>query len=429
MNTNNFNTKKLFKHKENKDRFISLSTIDYELAKRGTREIQDALAQSPNTYNQRLTEMIQNENRKSRLRYNLIESTGPYDMGLNTVPKHHETPRYEISKVFRRIEEKAYKVLDAPGYSKDLLSHSIDTNNKGLLAVVINNQVFLNSTVTAKTQKLVSSLSCINTLKFMENDETLVIGTSEGQLAIYDLTKETSLVIRDHHKSAVTSIDFTAYNSILSVGKDSKTRIFDIRTNKNTQSYDFFTDSIYTVKANTNNPFTFATGESNGMLGIVDTRLDTPLYYRKAHGSGVRALTWHSTKRDTLFSADLLTGDLRSMNAVKHDELNSHPLSTGACDLLFSKSTNELIVAQNGSGHSIEVRSAKCLGKIADLRGHSKPVYDICYLMGDDIISGSGDQSLRFWNLSSLYADGEYSSKESERYQRVKTRSSGLMIR
>lgn len=429
MNNDYFTTKKLFKHRENKDRFISMSMIDYELSKRSARDHTDKdLVQIPKTYNDKLKEKAHREERSVKLQCALIKSA---EKNLSDICcfRTDIVNTLDHRKPFRGVEEKAYKVLDAPGYSKNLFSHSIDVNSKGLLAALINDQVFLNSLTTSKTQKLVSNLNSINTLKFMNRDEILVIGTTQGHLALYDLHKETSIIIRDHHKDAITSIDFTGGESIITVGKDKRSRVFDIRMSKNAQTYDFYSDSIYTVKANPNNPFMFSTGENNGMLSIIDIRLETPRFYKKIHDSGVRALSWHSMKRDVLFSADLNSGELKSMNSISFEQLNQQSLPTGISDLLFSKSTNELLLAQNGGTNCIEVRDAECLSKIAELRGHSKPVYDLCQLNVSEVISGSLDQSLRFWNLQNEQSHLLGPKDNSRKNQRVKTMNSSLMLR
>ena len=429
MNQTYYTTKKLFNHKENRDRFLTQPSVDYQLSKRGSRESQEPSTPLSKTFNQKLKELNSKENREMRLQCNLLESSSlnqcmGYNSGYSGVIE-----RYRDNSVFRSIDEKAYKVLDAPGYSKDHFSHSIDTNKKGLLAALINNQVFLNSTSTGKTQKLVSNLSQINALKFMNRDEILVIGTSEGHIALYDLNKETSIIIRDQHRSSITSLDFTLSDCIISGGMDAKTRVFDIRQSKQGSSYDFFTESIYTVKSNPNNPFVFSAGESNGMLSVVDIRRDGPLYYKKEGDSGIRALTWHLNKRDLVYSAGLNAGELNCINTVSFERVNSHKLDTGVSDLLFSKVSNELLVALNSPSSCIEVRSAKCLTKIAELKGHTKPVLDLCYLKDTDIISGSVDQSLRFWNLSSGCNSILKEKAGEHREKRVKGRSYGLLIR
>ena len=429
MNSNHFTTKRLFRYRENKDRFISLSAIDYELAKRGLREEEQSVTPVAKSYNEKLKEIFIKEDREARLQQHLVEATGTsYEMGL--LGEYDGAARcYETMRAFRKIDEKAYKVLDAPGYSKGSEYHSIDANSKGLLAALINNQVFLNSTLTGKTQKLVSNLNNISALKFTSRDDLLVIGTAQGHLAFYDLNKETSIVIKEHHKDTVASIDFTGAHNVISVGRDRRARVFDIRTKTSGRAYDFFNNGLCTVKSSPNNPFAFCTGEAKGRLSIVDTRLDTPLYYRKEHNSDLRALAWHASKRDLVYSAGMAAGELKCTNAASFEQVNEHRLSTGVSALLFSKAYNELLVAQNGGNSCVEVRSAKGLTKLAELRGHSQPVLDICHLNQTDFISGSMDQSLRFWNLASMCPDISKADKTTERRQRLNTGCKGLLLR
>lgn len=83
------------------------------------------------------------------------------------------------------------------------------------------------------------------------------------------------------------------------------------------------------------------------------------------------------------------------MNCVQSCETGSQ-----VCNMIFSSSTNELVTTHGYSLNSIMVWNARTMQKLATLEGHS---YRVLYLAKspdeESILTGSGDQTLRFWKL------------------------------
>jgi cell division cycle 20-like protein 1 (cofactor of APC complex) len=67
---------------------------------------------------------------------------------------------------------------------------------------------------------------------------------------------------------------------------------------------------------------------------------------------------------------------------------------------MFSKSTNEIVSTHGYSLNQIIVWKYPTMKKIATLTGHS---YRVLYLAmspcGSNIVTGAGDETLRFWNV------------------------------
>lgn len=70
------------------------------------------------------------------------------------------------------------------------------------------------------------------------------------------------------------------------------------------------------------------------------------------------------------------------------------------CNLAWSKNVNELVSAHGYSQNQIVVWKYPNMAKLATLTGHS---YRVLYLAtspdGQTIVTGAGDETLRFWNV------------------------------
>lgn len=70
------------------------------------------------------------------------------------------------------------------------------------------------------------------------------------------------------------------------------------------------------------------------------------------------------------------------------------------CNLAWSKNVNELVSAHGYSQNQIVVWKYPSMTKLATLTGHT---YRVLYLAvspdGQSIVTGAGDETLRFWNV------------------------------
>ncbi|CDY71065.1 BnaCnng71150D, partial [Brassica napus] len=77
-------------------------------------------------------------------------------------------------------------------------------------------------------------------------------------------------------------------------------------------------------------------------------------------------------------------------------------IDTGSqvCNLAWSKNVNELVSTHGYSQNQIIVWKYPTMSKVATLTGHT---YRVLYLAvspdGQTIVTGAGDETLRFWNV------------------------------
>ena len=78
------------------------------------------------------------------------------------------------------------------------------------------------------------------------------------------------------------------------------------------------------------------------------------------------------------------------------------------CKLAFSKNSHELVTAHGYSAYSVIVWKLPKLEQVGSLSGHTKRVlYLEISPNGENVVTGAGDETLRFWNLFPSVKDTE----------------------
>ena len=79
-----------------------------------------------------------------------------------------------------------------------------------------------------------------------------------------------------------------------------------------------------------------------------------------------------------------------------------YSIETGSqvCNLIFSKNTSEIVSTHGFSDNAVVLWKYPSMKKIATLTGHSSRVLYLAMSPDyESIITGAGDETLRFWRL------------------------------
>ena len=91
---------------------------------------------------------------------------------------------------------------------------------------------------------------------------------------------------------------------------------------------------------------------------------------------------------------------IKIWNIYENSCLKSIDTGSQVCTITYSKNTDEIISTHGFSLNSVNVWNAKNMKKVATLQGHT---YRVLYMAKspeeDSIVTGSGDQTLRFWKI------------------------------
>jgi len=98
--------------------------------------------------------------------------------------------------------------------------------------------------------------------------------------------------------------------------------------------------------------------------------------------------------------------------------IKSHDTGSQVCNLIFSTLTSELVSTHGYSQHAINVWKYPSMSQVVSLTGHT---YRVLYLSmnptGDTIVTGAGDETLRFWDV---FGSKMKEKKESARSSLIK---------
>jgi len=144
-----------------------------------------------------------------------------------------------------------------------------------------------------------------------------------------------------------------------------------------------------------------ASGGNDNKLMIWSVHNTAPVMKSCAHQAAVKALAW-SPHQHNLLTSGGGTADkcIRFWNTNNYQQINCVDTGSQVCNLVFSKTVNELVSTHGYSLNQINIWKLPNMTKLATLTGHT---YRVLYLSlspdGQNIVTGAGDETLRFWNV------------------------------
>jgi len=143
-----------------------------------------------------------------------------------------------------------------------------------------------------------------------------------------------------------------------------------------------------------------ASGSDDNRVLIWDGMNTDPLWKFSAHQGAVKGITWSPHQSNLLASgggkADMKIRCWNTGTGAMVQEVNT---GSQICNLAWSKNSNELI-STNGSGtNQIMIWKYPSLTHVASLTSHaSRVLYLAISPSGEAVVTGAGDQTLRFWD-------------------------------
>ncbi|KAI5116536.1 hypothetical protein M0805_009047 [Coniferiporia weirii] len=327
----------------------------------------------------------------------------------------------------------------------------------------------------SKLCDLQSQHDTISSLSWVQKGTTLAIGTLNGRLHIYDAN--TLQLLRSYNQAHAQRIGALAWNAhilssgsrdrmvhhrdvreatvkpfrrcaghrqevcglrwsgdsgpqnamLASGGNDNKVCIWDLRGSRRAQGQSSGAGGASGSGSTGNGAGSgsggragIITGQSDAPGGVVDDEPgDQPLWKFHEHTAAVKALAW-----DPHMSGILATGGgtqdktIRFWNVFNGTMLNDLDTGSQVCNLTWSLTSHELVSTHGFS--STTAQNQICIWKypsldmVASLTGHT---HRVLYLAmspdGETIVTGAGDETLRFWNAFPKKENRE-SKKESK---------------
>ncbi|KAM7256475.1 hypothetical protein ACFE04_012216 [Oxalis oulophora] len=305
-------------------------------------------------------------------------------------------------KTPRKVSRSPYKVLDAPALQDDFYLNLVDWASYNVLAVGLGNCVYLWNAHTSKVTKLcdLGIDDSVCSVGWAQHGTQLAVGTNNGKVQIWDAARCKRIRTMDGHRLRVGALAWSS--SMLSSGSRDKSILqHDIR------SQDDFVSKLTGHKSEvcglkwSYDNRELASGGNDNRLFVWNQHSTQPVLKYYEHTAAVKAIAW-SPHLHGLLASGGGTADrcIRFWNTTTNTHLSSMDTGSQVCNLVWSKNVNELVSTHGYSQNQIIVWRYPTMSKLATLTGHT---YRVLYLAispdGQTIVTGAGDETLRFWNV------------------------------
>lgn len=142
-------------------------------------------------------------------------------------------------------------------------------------------------------------------------------------------------------------------------------------------------------------------GGNDNKLLIWNSHSLGPVIKFKDHIAAVKAMAWSPHQHGLLISGGG-TADrtIKFRNTLTGETTKSVDVGSQVCNLMFAKNLNEIVSTHGYSQNEINIWKYPKMEKISTLSGHT---FRVLYLAmspdGSTIVTGAGDETLRFWNV------------------------------
>ncbi|RLN40626.1 protein FIZZY-RELATED 2-like [Panicum miliaceum] len=302
----------------------------------------------------------------------------------------------------RKISRSPYKVLDAPALQDDFYLNLVDWSSHNVLAVGLGNCVYLWNACSSKVTKLcdlgVDDNVC--SVGWAQRGTHLAVGTNQGKVQIWDATRCKRIRTMESHRMRVGALAWSS--SLLSSGSRDKSILHhDIRAQEDYVSkLTGHKSEVCGLKWSYDNR-QLASGGNDNRLFVWNPHSVQPVLKYTEHTAAVKAIAW-SPHLHGLLASGGGTADrcIRFWNTTTNTHLSCVDTGSQVCNLVWSKNVNELVSTHGYSQNQIIVWRYPTMSKLATLTGHT---YRVLYLAispdGQTIVTGAGDETLRFWNV------------------------------
>lgn len=309
-------------------------------------------------------------------------------------------------KATRKISRIPFKVLDAPELQDDFYLNLVDWSQQNVLSVGLGSCVYLWSACTSQVTRLCdlsSDGNVVTSVAWSERGHLVAVGTHNGYVTVWDVAVNKQVNRLQGHTARVGAL---AWNGdVLSSG--SRDRLIlqrDTRTPALLPERRLVghRQEVCGLKWSPDNQY-LASGGNDNRLYVWNMHSLSPVQTYTDHLAAVKAIAW-SPHHHGLLASGGGTADrcIRFWNTLTGQPMQCVDTGSQVCNLAWSKHSSELVSTHGYSQNQILVWKYPSLTQVAKLTGHS---YRVLYLAlspdGEAIVTGAGDETLRFWNVFS----------------------------
>ncbi|CAO0800914.1 unnamed protein product [Mucor circinelloides] len=352
-----------------------------------------------------------------------VLSPSPTATDYSTIVDHPNASRFQTSpigeagrrillssdKTIRHINTTAIKILDAPELQDDFYLNLVDWGSNDCLAVGLGTCVYLWNANTSRVTKLCDFVTDdVTSVSWSTVGSVLAVGTKSGKAILYDTEHSRRIRTWSTHPSRIGSMAWRS-NILTTGGRDHTIYHHDVRASR-----PYFrklighTQEVCGLKWNPEGTMLASGGNDNNLL-VWDSHENSIAHRFSQHIAAVKAIAWNPHRRGVLVSGGG-TADktIKFWNTIAGSLTSSHDTGSQVCNITWSKKTDDIVsthgYANNAvsSSNQVIVWKSDRMQRLATLTGHtSRVLYMAMSNDGSTVVTGAGDETLRFWDVFS----------------------------
>lgn len=306
-------------------------------------------------------------------------------------------------KSTRHIPQQPDRILDAPEMLDDYYLNLLDWSPNNIIAVALGQSVYLWNATTGSIQQLCQTPeqdNYITSVSWIQEGNYLAVGTNNADVQLWDCEAIKQVRNMRGHSARVGALAWNAH--ILSSGsRDSSIIHHDVRVAQHvTATLVAHQQEVCGLKWSPDGTH-LASGGNDNLLNVWEAGRTMPKFTFDAHQAAVKAIAWCPFQSNVLASGGG-TADrcIRFWNTQTGSCLNTVDTKSQVCALLWSSAQRELVSSHGFSQNQITVWKYPSMTKQAELTGHTSRVLHLAMSPdGQTVVSGAGDETLRFWKM------------------------------
>ncbi|KAF9431747.1 substrate-specific activator of APC-dependent proteolysis [Entomortierella beljakovae] len=344
--------------------------------------------------------------------HNTIHFDSPSRQIYAPTPVSQESRSLLLSpkKAPRTISKLPFKILDAPELriaalipqKDDFYLNLVDWSSQNVLGVGLGNSVYLWSALNSKVTQLceLPDGDSVTSLNWISMGTHLAVGTDSGTIQIWDVQYNRRVRIMTGHTQRVGVLAWCDH-TLTSGSRDRNIYHRDVRCQESWQHcLSGHHGEVCGLKWNSSGTQLASGGNDNKLL-VWEKDSTVPIYKFRDHTAAVKAIDW-SPHQSGLLASGGGTADqhIRFWNTTTGVSIGATNTGSQVCNLAWSKTTNELVSTHGYSQNQIFVWKYPAMQQIAMLTAHTlRVLYLALSPDGQTIVTGAGDETLRFWNV------------------------------
>ncbi|GJJ68516.1 cell division cycle 20-like protein 1, cofactor of APC complex [Entomortierella parvispora] len=333
--------------------------------------------------------------------------------------QHHDSPNRQVyqeatvtqearkvllnpTKSIRQINKVPFKILDAPELRDDFYLNLVDWSSQNVLGVGLGSCVYLWSAMTSSVNLLcdLGANDSVTSISWVSSGAHLAIGTEGGAVQLWDVQASQRIRTMTGHTGRVGALAWNDH-TLTSGSRDRNIYHRDVRAPGMWQHKLVGHDREVCGLKWSNNGSQLASGGNDNRLMVWGQGSTTPTFTFHDHTAAVKAIDWSPHEANLLASGGG-TADrhIRFWNTSTGKAISATDTGSQVCNLAWSKTSRELVSTHGFQQNQVLVWKYPQMQQLASLPGHQMRVLYLALSPdGQTIVTGAGDETLRFWNV------------------------------